>query len=544
MLKPPANANKGNAVRPEVLLLSAVRALWKQKYAAMAVAVVVTAAIAAGVQYLPSIYQAESLIMVDSQKIPEKFVASTVQLSLQDSLDTIRQQILSATRLQQLMDEFGLYADERKTRTPEELTDKMRAEIATPMEKGWGTGRSGAFRVIYEGPDPKVVAAVVNRIAALFIEENLKTRELRAEGTFDFIESQLKEARTSLEAQERALSDYKVSKLGELPQQEGTLTGTLTRLHSDLQAHQTAIDQAEQNKLVLENALRTAESAEAALRKSLAVSTADATRSSQPLAVTPTPVAAAPPVIRESQRIAGELDALRLRYREEHPDVQRLLEQLRAAQERERREPPPPAAAVIGIAAAANPAPAVSGTASSLVTADIARERDRIAGLRTQIDILVRQNQSRERDKQVIKRQIDELQARLERLPVREQELASLTRDYETSRENYRSLLDKRTSAEMAAEMEKRQQAERFRILDRAHVPVKPIRPNRPLLYAAGAVAGLIVGVLVAGAIELRKNVVLGEWELPPNVVILGRVSHIPAATASRKRRRKEGAAA
>jgi uncharacterized protein involved in exopolysaccharide biosynthesis len=135
---------------------------------------------------------------------------------------------------------------------------------------------------------------------------------------------------------------------------------------------------------------------------------------------------------------------------------------------------------------------------------------------------------------------------RLERLPVREQELASLTRDYENSRQNYRSLLDKRTSAEMASEMERRQQAERFRILDPAHVPTKPVKPNRPLFYAGGAVTGLIVGVFAGALLELRKNLVLGDWELPADMAVLGRVSYLRESDKRRRPRssQKTGVAA
>jgi len=542
-------APKNTPVRPEAIILSALRILWKQRYAAAAIAIVVTGSAAVFVHRLPSVYEAESLIMVDSQKIPEKFVASTVQLSLQDSLETIRQQILSATRLQKLMDEFGLYPEERKTFTIEELTDKMRSEISTPMEKSWGTGRSGAFRVKYEGPDPKVVAAVVNQIAALFIEENLKTREMRAEGTSDFIESQLEESRKSLETQERALSDYKVNKLGELPQQEATLTGTLTRLQSNLQASQAAIDQAELNRFTLENNIRAAEAAEAALKAAAAGAAVPQTAS--PALAGLAAAVQAPPVISESQRIAAELDALRLRYRDQHPDVQRLTQQLRELRERERKEPAPERAAAAAATTSTGAVPPTTRAADTapvapVVAAEIAREREKIAVLRTQIDVLVKQNEARAREKEAIKRQIAELQMRLERLPVREQELASLTRDYENSRQNYRSLLDKRTSAEMASEMERRQQAERFRILDPAHVPTKPVKPNRPVFYAGGAIAGLMVGVFAGALLELRKNLVLGDWELPADIAVLGRVSYLqqPDRRSRRRASQKAGVAA
>jgi len=83
----------------------------------------------------------------------------------------------------------------------------------------------------------------------------------------------------------------------------------------------------------------------------------------------------------------------------------------------------------------------------------------------------------------------------------------------------------------MATDMEKRQKAERFTVLDPARVPEKPFKPNRPLFYTVGIVAGLLFGVAAAFGRELKRNVVLGEWELPADVVILGRVPRIEFAS-------------
>jgi hypothetical protein len=110
--------------------------------------------------------------------------------------------------------------------------------------------------------------------------------------------------------------------------------------------------------------------------------------------------------------------------------------------------------------------------------------------------------------------------------------LASITRDYEITKANYRSLLDRRMSADVATEMERRQKAERFVPLELARTPEKPIKPKRPLLYAGGSIGGLVFGFVLALALELRKNVLLGEWELPPELAVLGR---IPAIATQRQ---------
>jgi hypothetical protein len=124
-------------------------------------------------------------------------------------------------------------------------------------------------------------------------------------------------------------------------------------------------------------------------------------------------------------------------------------------------------------------------------------------------------------------------QARVGKLPLREQEMAQITRDYEISKANYRSLLDKKNAAEMATDMERRQKSERFTIIDPARAPEKPVQPNRPLLYTLASVLSLVLGLAVGFGREYRKGVLLGEWELPPDLNIIGRLPVIRIAAAS-----------
>jgi hypothetical protein len=100
------------------------------------------------------------------------------------------------------------------------------------------------------------------------------------------------------------------------------------------------------------------------------------------------------------------------------------------------------------------------------------------------------------------------------------------------SKANYQSLLDKKLAAEMATEMEKRQKAERFTISDAARPPDKPVKPDRPMLYGLSSLAGLVLGIVLALGGEVKRNAILGEWELPRGVTVLGRIPRIAPAVA------------
>lgn len=156
---------------------------------------------------------------------------------------------------------------------------------------------------------------------------------------------------------------------------------------------------------------------------------------------------------------------------------------------------------------------------------DLARDRERVTTTKTQIELLTAEIASRNAARGRIEKDIRDYQARVESLPLREQQMAALSRDYDTSKANYRSLLDKKMSAEVSGEMEKEQQSERFAIADPARIPTKPVKPRRLLYCAMAAVLALALCLGVVLLIELKKDVVLGEWELPSGMPVLGRIA-------------------
>jgi uncharacterized protein involved in exopolysaccharide biosynthesis len=94
--------------------------------------------------------------------------------------------------------------------------------------------------------------------------------------------------------------------------------------------------------------------------------------------------------------------------------------------------------------------------------------------------------------------EIDALRRAIGRLPVRQREFAPVLREYEMANGNYRSVANKRLSAETAAEMERQQMTERLSVVEEARIPSRPIRPARWQLGALGSLAGLLLGVAIS----------------------------------------------
>lgn len=495
--------------------------LWKRRVSILMVWILVTVAGLAVVSRIPSIYKAEAVILVDSQKIPDRYVSSTVVSDARDRIATISQEILSSGRLEKIINDFDLYHRERQTHFREEILAMMRKDMETVPERTWA-GRTASFRISYKGRDPNVVAQVTNKIASLYVEENLKARENQAEGTSEFLNAQLNEAKQKLDQLEAQVSQYKLRHNGELPEQEDTLNGILSRLQVALEANRDSINRAQQQKVMLQDSLDRAEATEQSIVRDLQ---AAASGVALPGSLTTAP---APRPRKKSEELESQLADLRLRYTDDHPDIRRLRALIPQAKQLEQREE----AESASTATASSTTPAPRRPAPVLNSPDLIQARSRIASIQSQLTVTSKELETRKGEQQRILSDINLYQGRVNGVPIREQEMAGLTRDYEMSKTNYHSLLDKKISAEMAADMERRQKSERFTIVDPARLPSKPFKPNRPLFNIGASVFGLVLGLALALGREFKESTLLGEWELPSDVTILGRLPYIDVSAA------------
>jgi polysaccharide biosynthesis transport protein len=440
--------------------VSVVRMLWKQKLLVTAVWLLLSAVTLVFVARMPAVYRAETLILVDSQKIPEKFVSATVSNDLRERLTSLSQQILSSSHLLKIIETFDLYPNERRVLSTEEVLEIMRHQLQIRVEKGWTPEHPGAFRVSLEGQNPPVLAGVVNQLGNLFVGENLRVREVHAASTSEFIQSQLEQAKKTLDEQESRVGQYKLAHNGELPEQEDALTAALTQLGGQLQVNRDAINRGYANQVTLQSELRMAQTVadvSERLRKSSVAKVQGEAESQEFVGGNPEKILAA---------MEAEVASLLTKFTEAHPRVRLLrasIARLKALEEKEK------------LAAAVDP--------------------EHAEGLKAQLAALDREIGERQQENQRLIQQIQRTQARLQRIPIREQEMAALTRDYEMSKANYKSLLDKLYAADMSSDMERRQKAENFTILEPARVPERPVKPDRRLFAGYGSLIALTVGL-------------------------------------------------
>jgi len=419
---------------------------------------------------LPKIYQATATVVVERQQVPEAFVRSTVTSELETRLQTISQEVLSRARLEQLITRFGLHADTRRQLHLDELIERMRADIKLEFkEVGHQAGRRqgqapiAAFALSYRGSDPKTVASVTNALASLYVEENLKVRERQAAGTSEFLRFQLEDTRKRLDEQERKVSEFKKSHIGELPQQ--------------LQANLAALEQLNlQLRINVDSEIRMADRRDA-IQRQLAEA-----GSSMP---TEGPDATATRIARLRQ----ELAALRTRFSEKYPDVVRIkaeiegLERQLSAPKSDRQSDPEP---------------------SSPPSPQALRLRQALDDIEADIKVL-------KTEEKRLRTTLATYHQRVENAPRREQEFQEMSRDYETTKALYNSLLSRSDEAQLAESMEQRQKGEQFRILDPALPPREPVAPKRLQLLLMGLALsfGLALGaVLLAEQLDTSFHTV------------------------------------
>ena len=443
---------------------------------------------------IPPRYQSSTLILVEQPTMPKDYVTPNVNEDLQERLQSITQQILSRTRLLQIIDRMGLYG---RNQSPDEKVERMRKDIDIDLVRDAGR-QITAFNVHYSSRDPHTAQQVTSELTNLFISENLEVRQQQSEDTTKFLEGQMETARKSLADQEEKIRQFKAQHLGELPGQLASTLQILSGLQSQLQNDEDGLNAARQQHVYLQTLADQYRALQASSKSSNGTTVG------------------LPALDQQLDRLKAQLADLSSHYTERHPDVRKLKEQI-ADTEKMRDQlvaslnSKVPAHSADDSDANVNPAGADPAQTSAQVQIQGQLKSN-------QVDIA-----NREHSITALKARVEEYQARLSQEPVREQQLADLTRGYDQSKANYDELLKKKNQSAMATSMELLQQGERFQILDAPSFPQKPDFPNHLKFCGMGLGLGLALGVVVAGLFEMMDDRLHDQKELkkllPANVI-------------------------
>jgi polysaccharide biosynthesis transport protein len=437
--------------------------------------------------FLPSVYRSGTLIIVEQPTVPSSLVASNISSDLQSRLNSISEQILSRTRLLHIIDQFNLYNKDRARSSPDDLVQRMRKDIEIELQRTPGGGELSTFNVYYSSRDPKVAQEVTSELTNLFINENLEVRRQQSENTTKFLQDQLDRAQQSLSEQEDKVRQFEDAHLGDLP---GQLQSNLEILHgmqAQLQSEQGLLNGAKERNVYLESLL--------GQYRSLQTSVTTTNGETLPYDL--------PAIDQELNRLRAQLADLSSRYTDQYPDVRKVKDQIAKTEQMKKQV----AAELL------KPTPVTNQTPANTSVAGYSKETGPILEMQSQLKANEIEIANREVSIKEITGKIGQYQDHLHDAPIREQQLAELTRGYDQSKADYDALLKKKNDSELATNLEYEQQGEHFRILDPPSLPAKPFSPNRMKFFAAGLAIGFFLGLAAALATEFLDKRIYTEAE-------------------------------
>jgi polysaccharide chain length determinant protein (PEP-CTERM system associated) len=499
----------GKTYKPEDFL----RAAWRRRF--MILAPVIVSAVAAGMYSYtqPNEFRSETTLLIVPPSGAGGLVAGTGVVPLEDRLYTIRQQLVSHSRLVEVVESEDLYREWRDAHPNGDVAERMRRDVTIEIVKGNPRRVDGTFfKIGYVSMDPETAARVTNRLADLFVQENTADRENAAKATNTFLDAQLAEARSKLEQSESQIEAYNQRYAQELPSTMPSQLDAIRRTETQLQNLEASLSADRAQRVALEGLIAAAE---------MPLPPGTASSSSR----RPGDLAGAS-IGAQLDAARKDLKSLELYLTPEHPDVMRAKRGIQELEERARAEGVPQ-----------------SADGGVLSPAEIDR-RERVQQLRSQLAGLDRQIADKERSIPRLTANIATYQARVDSIPRREAELSALTRDHATLEAMYQKLLTSRETAGIATKLEA-EQAERFRVIEPAKVPTSPFRPDRMQWALLGALFGLGLGVALTALIEVLDSSLRtdGDVAVALNLPVLAMIPVMHTAKELSTRRQLRAAA-
>jgi len=379
---------------------------------------------------LPKIYSAETLVLLQVQRVNTEFVRPITSADIDAMVNTISQQILSRSHLKKIINEFELFSGPKfKNMFWGDKIADMRKRILISVKRSADYRRGiESFVISFKGKDPEVVMKVTNALAKNFISENLKIRETYTKSTSESFDKELSTLKERLRESQQSLKDFRKTYSGGLPEQLETNLRTIDRLSEQLISKQQRL-QDEKNRLhEVENGISERRSSQ----------TTEGLETYDTL---------------NHHQLVAQLRELKTKYTDKHPDIIRLKKRI-ANLENEVQTPE-------------------GNFGHRNIKKEIKRLKAEIKGL---------------------KRKIHSYEDLVTNTPKREQELTVLKRDFDNINATYNSYLERKREAALAVNMEEKQKMDQFRILDLASLPERPSEPDMARLFLIIFAVGLSIG--------------------------------------------------
>jgi polysaccharide chain length determinant protein (PEP-CTERM system associated) len=405
--------------------------------------------------YMPKVYQASTTIFVVPPQMPDQLIRSTVTDDMSTRLSALREAVISRPYMIQLIKEIhGEIEDEARL---DRMVSSIGSRVVVSLMRIDPRRGGGVFSLSFRSGNPEMAAETINKLAALYIQQNIQFRTDQAQETADTIKELADEVEVQLRTLESQIAAFKERHLYDTSDHFDANLQQLSASRQELESNGRAIVTANDR---LQSLLLQQEQAE--------LLAASMPESAQP---------SADPIRTAYIRLRGELADLRTRYQEDHPDVRRKKKEFDDF------------VAENGAYLQVDPEDGVSADDIEPVVTPLMAQID---ATRREIDRLIA-------DEERIQNDIEEYKRRIERTPRVDQELSELTKNHGVLQDKYRDYLEKYEDARAALRIEEAQQGEQFEIIDEARPPMLPIKPVPMIIYGMGLIGGLglFVGPIV-----------------------------------------------
>lgn len=446
-------------------------------------AVLIFSGFAATAVLLPATYTSNARILVESQQIPTNLVQSTVGSNATERLRVIEQRLMTRENLLEIANRFNVFAD-RRDLSPSQIVAEMRSATSfRVVSLGGGRGGGGAliFNMSFSNPNPQIAGRVVGEYVTRILEDNLRLRTARAAETFGFFEQESQRLLGELAAIESEIVEFKRSNRSTLPETLPSRANQLERV----QQRQQLLDRERaelREKRKLLNEMRE--------RPEMLLSTE-----------------------RRLSQAEQELADLETRRRvrlallsETHPEIRALDVRIGALMR------------VIDSEAAERAAGRESRDAE-VISEQLARINQEVELIDTRLDQVRDELANLERLETELDRSISET-------PNTQMALNALQRNYGALQSQYDNARSKLAVSATGEQLELKQQAERFEVIEQATVPERPDKPNRLLILAMGVGGGAGAGLGLVFLLEFlnrsirRPSDIVAALEVQPLGVI------------------------
>ncbi len=423
---------------------------------------------------IPAKYASESVVLIEPPKVPSDLVAPNVQVDLADRVQSEEAQVLSRTRLLDLITKLNLYPS--YANSPDDQVEKMRDDVKFELIQApatTGNKELVAFKLAYKGSDPASAQKVNAALTSFFVDENVRASQEQSEATTHFLDSQVRAVGQTLADDEAKVRAYESQHDGSLPQQLQSNIQILNGIQSQLRAAQTAHERALQQQTYLNSLQKQYET----MGDSADVPTS---------------------LENQLEGARAQLADLRARYTDDHPDIKKLKETI-AGLEKLKKD----------LAAEAKEKIETNTASAAQVQAMTPRVQ-----LQSQIKINKMEIQTSAEQIQRLEQAGQMYQARLNATPAVEADMADMMRDFGNLRKQYLELLAKKQTSALATSLERQQQGAQFRVIDPPSLPDKAVFPDRFKFSLAAVGVGLVLAVLFGFGSEVLDDRIRNEQAL------------------------------